>query len=478
MNTEQTFQAANKYLRGRVNVLNNMSSRELSAQMLPEIRAMSFFSARVAEARVLDKLRDVSDRYSSGQIDKASARLEIKNWLNVKDPSTSSGLANVKDESIREALMSTSRLNLILDQNQSMAAAVGARELALDPEIYEALPYYKYMPSTAAVPRDAHQKYYGLILDKKDPFWITHTPPWDFNCKCSLDELTAAEAGKNVSKASPVAVDRQTPEGSRPALDESGSSSSWTVSTPEGNMTVDYPESGYVFDAKTALSTCDMSRVDSPSMRSAIFAQLEKFGKDKTLNFRCIPKFTPMAEAAVTGMPEISKVSDAVAKFASGAGMEAVGVKLGEISPALRTATGMPEGILKLSRGDKNLYGLIHAAVHHKQQFANGEFVKAINDTVFASGGKVRTSIEFRGGRKYLRLINLRTGAFTAFVELKSGEWELVQAFPNGADYEGKMNVVRAKKNPAAVAGTLTQHFPVARCPIRLDDTAAVEIKA
>lgn len=436
MNTEQTFDAANKYLQGRVNVLNNMSSRELSAQMLPEIRAMSFFSARVAEARVLEKLRDVSDRYSAGQMDAATARLEIKQWLKVKD--------NVKDENIREALISTSRLDLILNQNQMMAAAVGARELALDPEIYAALPYYRFVPSTAANPRDSHRQFYGIVLDKKDAFWQTHTPPLDFGCKCSLDELSASEAGDKVGTAKP------TPDDGLPTTDNG----SWSASTPDGEVTVQTPESGYVFDVNTALSTCDMSRVDSPDMRSAIFAKLEELGKNKTMSFRCIPQFAPMADAAITGMPEISKVSDAVAKFTSGAGIQAAGIKLGEISPALCEAVGMPKGILNLSVGDKNFYGLTHASGNHKGQLNNGEFVRAINETVFASGGAVRTSIEFRAGRKYLRLINLKTGAFSSFLEFKPGRWEIVQAFPKGVDYEEHMSVVRGRKNPAAVAGT------------------------
>lgn len=443
--TEQTFQAANKFLRARVNVLNNMSSRELSAQLLPEIRAMSFFSARVAEARVLDKLRDVSDRYSSGQIDKASARLEIKNWLNVDE--------NVKDDNIREALMSTSRLNLILDQNQAMAAAVGARELALDPEIYEALPYYKYMPSTAAVPRDAHQKYYGLILDKKDPFWLTHTPPWDFGCKCSLDELSASEAGKSISKASPVKVDQQTTADS---TSSPTNANSWTVTTSEGSMTVDYPESGYVFDVETALSTCDMSRIDTGEMRSAVFSKLSEFSVKGNVNFRCIPQLAPMAEAAVTEMPEISKISDAISLYLEKGMYARSGVKLGEISPVLQESVGMPPGKLMLSRGDKTYYGLQHLADGHKQQLENGHVLRALSETVFAKGGQVRTSLELKAdGRQYLRLVNILTGAFSSYVKFPGrNAWELVQAFPHGDEYEEKITVNKAKKLKAAAAGT------------------------
>ncbi|MCX6984703.1 MAG: phage minor head protein, partial [Lentisphaerae bacterium] len=236
-----------------------------------------------------EKLRDVSDRYSAGQMDAATARLEIKNWLKVGD--------NVKDESIREALMSTARLDLILNQNQMMAAAVGARELALDPEIYEALPYYRYVPSTAANPRDEHRQFYGIVLDKKDPFWQTHTPPLDFGCKCSLDELTANEAGDKVGKAEQSSVaSRQSSEGSRPALAESGS---WSVSTPDGAVIIDTPESGYVFDVNSALSTCDMSRIDDITIRKAVLSQMRDFSRENPDTvFRCIPG-TALTDKAV-----------------------------------------------------------------------------------------------------------------------------------------------------------------------------------
>lgn len=374
--TEQTFQAANTYLRDRVSVPTNMSSRELSATMLPEIRAQSFFSARVAEARVLEKLRDVSDRYSAGKMDAATARLEIKNWLKVKD--------NVKDENIRDALMQTSRLNLILNQNSMQAAAVGRRELALDPEVYEALPYYRYVPSTSAMPRAEHEQFYGIVLDKKDPFWNTHTPPLDFNCKCSLDELTASEAGvkdgKGVSGKGQVAD---------AAPQDNGS---WKVETPDGQLTVPAPASDYVFDAETALSTCDMSRVDSRDMRVSIFSQLEKFAKDKMLSFAVIPQYSPLTESPV------------IAKLAKGVTLIPAGAEIAELSPSLCDLAGVPAGILKVA-------GKTGSA--------------AVNDTVFANAKDLKIAIEFKGGRKYLRLTNRKTGAVTLFLEIKAGEWRM-----------------------------------------------------
>ena len=54
------------FLRNRVNMPTQLGSAEL-AQLPAQIRARSFFSARVAEAHILEKFRQVSDDYSAGR---------------------------------------------------------------------------------------------------------------------------------------------------------------------------------------------------------------------------------------------------------------------------------------------------------------------------------------------------------------------------------------------------------------------------
>ena len=58
----------------RVNLPTSMSSGELAAEWDAKIRAQAFFSARVAQGHVLDKLREVSDAFSRGEIGQAEAR--------------------------------------------------------------------------------------------------------------------------------------------------------------------------------------------------------------------------------------------------------------------------------------------------------------------------------------------------------------------------------------------------------------------
>ena len=128
-------QAKRSWLEQRRNAPSERSSREWS-QVDPRIRAQSFFSARVADARILEKLRAVSDRFSRNEIDQATAQAEISRFLVSEgyDP-RNAAISN---------LASTARINLILQQNAAMAAAVGRYAADTEPENLERWPYWKY----------------------------------------------------------------------------------------------------------------------------------------------------------------------------------------------------------------------------------------------------------------------------------------------------------------------------------------------
>lgn len=55
-----------------------------------------------------------------------------------------------------------------------------------DKDLY---PYLEYMPSTAAEPRNQHQRLYGIIKPLDDPFWDTWLPPNDWGCRCSVQQV-------------------------------------------------------------------------------------------------------------------------------------------------------------------------------------------------------------------------------------------------------------------------------------------------
>lgn len=256
---EKTFDAAAKWLAGRVNLLTRMTSAEiaLSPDLLPRLRTHAFFSARVAEARILDALRSYADRYAKGEIDAATARLELKKFL----AGESAGEADPERQTILKKLSTTARLDLILSQTQLQAAAIGARETALDPDLVERFPYFRYVPSVAANRREEHRQYYNIVLPKTHPFWLTHTPPLGFNCRCGLEELTAEEAGE-------IGI---------AAAAESETAGDWKVTLPSGErLTFPRSDSGYVFDIGAAFQSSDMGSVPE-NYRRAIMDEMRDF---------------------------------------------------------------------------------------------------------------------------------------------------------------------------------------------------------
>ena len=236
----------NTYITRRVNMPTGKSHAELVREVSPKIKAQAFFSARVAEAHILDRLREISDGYSRGEMGLGEARNRLKDFLKAEgyDP-LKGGLKN---------LASTARLNLILKQNAAMAHAAGEWQRMHDPDAMKVFPFVRYHCMKRRS-RDNHAALDGKIFDKNDPFLRTHTPPWDFHCHCTLEEITAKEAGK-------------TPELIQPK-------------TPEDQVTVD-SESGFVFDPEHAFEQHDVSHLQ-PMSRASILRQAEEEVKNQTL---------------------------------------------------------------------------------------------------------------------------------------------------------------------------------------------------
>ena len=173
------YNAANEFLKTRLSLPTELSSKGISESLPPAIRAHCFFSARVAEARVLEELRSVSDQYSAGKLSLAEGRKILAKWLDahaIGDPK-SARMSNIA---------SSMRLDLILRQNAAMAAAVGRYQVSRDPDIEERWPCWRYIAGHN--PRPEHKALDGKVIRKDDPFWHSHYPPWDFNCNCDVED--------------------------------------------------------------------------------------------------------------------------------------------------------------------------------------------------------------------------------------------------------------------------------------------------
>lgn len=182
-----------KYLDGRQNMPTAKTSREL-AEESPKIRAHAFFSARVAEARVLDRMRSISDDYSAGRIDFATARWKMREFLasaegGGHDP-TKRGVVN---------LASTARIDLVLRQNAAMAAAVGQYEQEMDEDAMDLWPNWRYVHGKSRKPKTArmdHKSWDGKVFKKTDPIWRKIFPPNGFGCSCGVEQCDDDEAAR------------------------------------------------------------------------------------------------------------------------------------------------------------------------------------------------------------------------------------------------------------------------------------------
>ena len=179
--------AEKKFIESRVNLPTDKGSAEIARDIPAVIRARAFFSARVAEAHILERFREISDRYSSGEISRDEARHLLRQFARSegKDDGT---------QSLRN-LASTARLNLILDQNAKMARAVGQYEAMHRPANLQMFPYVIYRASVGSKhPRGSHRQFDGKVIAKNDPWLKNHWPPWEFGCNCDLQNCTAKKA--------------------------------------------------------------------------------------------------------------------------------------------------------------------------------------------------------------------------------------------------------------------------------------------
>ena len=381
-NAPTSFDAARRWTASRVNVLNKMSSRELalSPAFAPEAKARAFFSAKVAQAHVLDKLREVSDSFSSGKINLAEARTKLKMFLakegRIPDDVTASTGQDRRNS--LDNLASTARLDLILNQNARMAAAVGQREVSMDSDILERWPYFRYIPSRSKNKREAHQAFYNLVLRKDDAFWRTHTPPLDFNCKCSIEDADQedADAAGGASKA----VEIKGAEANR-----------WAVKLPNGQtLQVDTPSSGYVFDVGSALNSCDMSQIKHIPTRRQVLQDLRQYAKDTKTPFKAIAIGGTKEPAVSGGNP--AELADFLAKgaeeYKKSKKVSAELFNIGSLSEEMKDSLGI--------KGESRIdLELSHTVKHHYAELLGGQVSGILAETISAPGATA--SLTLRG---------------------------------------------------------------------------------
>ena len=396
------------YIDRRINLPTTKSHADIVRDLEPKIKAQAFFSARVAEARILERLRSVTDAYSRGEMGVGEARNILKDFLKAEgyDPHQA-GLRN---------LAGTARLNLILKQNAAMTHVAAEWKRMHDPDAMKVFPYVRYHARSDRKTRSAHSDLDGKIFHKDDPFLKTHTPPWEFNCRCYLEEITEKEAQRH-----------------------SGMIQKMTA--PE-DVTVD-SKSGFVFDPEHAFEEHNLTSLQ-PMSRARILQQAETAVKDQrlgTVGLLVAPAEAEVKPAHLPGIDQVKQGFEAM-KNAARKELESVGLDpdhlpdYKEVNQAFETAgvqgknissqvkdkfpsvpfqvttlnkraaaaTGLGEVPITLGAGNTR-NGIEHLWRNHKELFADPELaVKILQETLGNENCQVvvslKRAVETQRGKK------------------------------------------------------------------------------
>ncbi|PKO13840.1 hypothetical protein CVU37_15115 [candidate division BRC1 bacterium HGW-BRC1-1] len=84
-----------------------------------------------------------------------------------------------------------------LFRSETMRAYGAGRSMALRSDAaQEAFPLWEYMAVLDDRARPEHAALHGVVLPADDPFWYTHTPPWDYQCRCDVVPVSRREIEK------------------------------------------------------------------------------------------------------------------------------------------------------------------------------------------------------------------------------------------------------------------------------------------
>ena len=156
-------------------------TRKVFDQLLPELRARAFTITGIESANALQRIRDTVAALPAGE----NFDTVKKSLVDELDPYLGDG--------------ADARAELLLRTHGFQAFQAANWRVAQEDEDTTHL---QYLATEDDHVRDSHLALNGLILPKSDPFWETHTPPWEWGCRCRIramnpdlvDEQRAADA--------------------------------------------------------------------------------------------------------------------------------------------------------------------------------------------------------------------------------------------------------------------------------------------
>lgn len=156
------------YTRGRAR-----TDTETLVQMFPELRARAFAVQGIDDYSQLQRIQETIAKLPEGG-----------KWKELR--------AQIAEELGGDSAATRRRAETILRTNGFQA--YGAARYREQQENKEVFPYLKYVAIDDGRARDRHMELDGVILPIDDPFWKDHYPPWDFNCRCIVIQMTEEDA--------------------------------------------------------------------------------------------------------------------------------------------------------------------------------------------------------------------------------------------------------------------------------------------
>jgi len=178
--TIETFpdEAAAAYIRGKA-----VASPENFGNLPAQLKQRAFTVAGIEQMDVLRRMRDIIARLPEGTSwDEAKRDLasEISPFLDVEDG--------------KRAKAARARAEFLLRTHGFQAYAVSRHQEQM--ETVDVFPYWRYVTVGDSRVRASHAALDGKVLRADDPWWKTHYPPWDWGCRCIVEELDEEDAQK------------------------------------------------------------------------------------------------------------------------------------------------------------------------------------------------------------------------------------------------------------------------------------------
>lgn len=165
------------------------------SKLAPDVKALAFTIGKVQSFDILQKCRDIiAEEAINGDPNKTLKALK---------------------EVLRQELSETEaakKAKLALNWYGKCAVRVGEYEMAQ--ETKDILPYFKYIAVVDSRTRSTHSALNGLVLPVDDPFWEKYMPPWDYNCRCMVIQISERQREKQIE------LEKKLPKEYRRVLDD------------------------------------------------------------------------------------------------------------------------------------------------------------------------------------------------------------------------------------------------------------------